>query len=476
MIGSGGGAFAAAIAARRKGNSVVMIERGAVGGTCVNVGCVPSKALLAAAEARHVAAAQAFPGITTDAGPVDMQTLIAGKDRLVEGLRAEKYLDLAADYGWEIVRGNARFVDGPALQVAPPDGGSRRIEAQHFLVATGSSPWLPPVDGLADAGYLTSTTAVELDRVPESLLVLGGGYVGLEQAQLFARLGAKVTVLVRGERLARAEEPRVSEAIAGVFADEGITVVTGAQLGRVHRSSDGEVTATAAVAGAERAFSAEHVLVAMGRHPVTEGLNLPMVGVKLGDRGQVMVDEYLRTDNPRIWAAGDVTGYPQFVYVAAAHGNLVADNALAGAERTVDYTALPRVTFTTPAIASVGLTDAQAVAAGYRCQCRVLPLAVCAACPGQPRHPRPGQDRRRARHRPHPRGAHRRRRRGRRDPGRRLRRVLRHDHHADGRHLGAVSDHGRSAETRRADLHQRRVETVVLRRLTPPLARKGIRS
>ncbi len=374
VIGSGGGAFAAAIAARRKGNSVVMIERGAVGGTCVNVGCVPSKALLAAAEARHVAAAQAFPGITTDAGPVDMETLIAGKDRLVEGLRAEKYLDLAADYGWEIVRGNARFVDGPALHVTPPDGGSRRVEAQHFLVATGSSPWLPPVDGLADAGYLTSTTAMELDRVPESLLVLGGGYVGLEQAQLFARLGSKVTVLVRGERLARAEEPQVSEAIAGVFADEGITVVTGAQLQRVHRSSGWQVTATAAVAAAERTFSAEHVLVAMGRHPVTEGLNLPRVGVKLGDRGQVVVDEYLRTDNPRIWAAGDVTGYPQFVYLAAAHGNLVTDNALAGAERTLDYTALPRVIFTTPAIASVGLTDAQAVAAGYRCQCRVLPL------------------------------------------------------------------------------------------------------
>lgn len=374
VIGSGGGAFAAAIAARRKGNSVVMIERGTVGGTCVNVGCVPSKALLAAAEARHVAAAQAFPGITTDAGPVDMKTLIAGKDRLVEGLRAQKYLELAADYGWEIVRGNARFVDGPALQVTPPDGGSRRIEAQHFLVATGSSPWLPPVDGLADAGYLTSTTAMELDRVPESLLVLGGGYVGLEQAQLFARLGSKVTVLVRGERLARAEEPQVSEVIADVFADEGITVVTGAQLQRVHRSSGGQVTATTVVAGAERTFSAEHVLVAMGRHPVTEGLNLPMVGVKLGDRGQVVVDKYLRTDNPRIWAAGDVTGYPQFVYVAAAHGNLVADNALAGAERTLDYTALPRVTFTTPAIASVGLTDAQAVAAGYRCQCRVLTL------------------------------------------------------------------------------------------------------
>lgn len=373
VIGSGGGAFAAAITARRTGKTVVMIERGTTGGTCVNVGCVPSKALLAAAEARHVAAAQAFPGIGTDAGPVDMAALIGGKDTLVEGLRADKYVDLAAQYGWEIVGGDARFIDGPALEVDLPEGGTRRIEARHFLVATGSAPWLPPVDGLADSGFLTSTTAMELDHVPESLLVLGGGYVGLEQAQLFARLGTKVTILVRGERLARAEEPEIGQVIAGVFADEGITVVTGAQLRRVHRA-DGVVTATAVVAGAERTFPAEQVLVAMGRRPVTAGLNLAAVGVKVGERAQIVVDEYLRTDNPRIWAAGDVTGYPQFVYVAAAHGSLVADNALAGAERTLDYTHLPRVTFTTPAIASVGLTDTQAIEAGYRCQCRVLPL------------------------------------------------------------------------------------------------------
>lgn len=374
VIGSGGGAFAAAIAARRTGASVVMIERATTGGTCVNVGCVPSKALLAAAEARHVAGAQAFPGIGTDAGPVDMAALIAGKDGLVEGLRAEKYVDLAADYGWEIVTGRASFVEGPVLEVDRPDGDTMDIAARHYLIATGSAPWVPPIEGLAESGFLTSTTAMELQRVPESLLVLGGGYVGLEQAQLFARLGAKVTMLVRGERLARAEEPEVSDVIAGVFADEGITVITGAALSQVHRDPGGQVRATAVLDGAAREFYGEHVLVAMGRRPVTDGLNLEPVGVKVGDRGQIVVDEYLRTDNPRIWAAGDVTGYPQFVYVAAAHGALVADNALGEADRTLDYTHLPRVTFTTPAIASVGLTDTQASRAGYACECRVLPL------------------------------------------------------------------------------------------------------
>ncbi|WP_306357910.1 MULTISPECIES: mercury(II) reductase [unclassified Nocardia] len=375
IIGSGGAGFAAAIAARRTGHRVVMIDRATIGGTCVNIGCIPSKTLLAAAEARHVAATQPFPGIGCDTGPVDMGALIAGKDRLVEELRNDKYIDLAAEYDWLILRGHAEFVDGPAILVTPDEGGDpQRIEAAHYLVATGSMPWVPPVAGLADVGYLTSTTAMELHRVPESLLVLGGGYVALEQAQLFARLGAKVTVLVRGDRLARTEEREISEAVARVFADEGIAVVTGARLRATQRDEAGAITVVAEVAGVERAFSAEHLLVGTGRRPVTGTLNLGAVGVAVGDRGQVVVDEYLRSSNPRIWAAGDVTGHPQFVYVAAAHGTLVAENALDNAGRTLDYTALPRITFTTPAVASVGLTEATAEQAGIPTECRVLPL------------------------------------------------------------------------------------------------------
>ncbi|WP_449193548.1 mercury(II) reductase [Actinomadura sediminis] len=382
VIGSGGGAFAAAIAARRKDRSVVMIERATTGGTCVNTGCVPSKALLAAAEARRSALeGQRFPGIRTEAGPVDFDALIDGKDTLVQQMRAEKYTDLAAEYGWDILQGTARFTgspDGPALQVALADGGGiRRIEAAHYLVATGSAPWAPPIDGLAEAGYLTSTTAMDLDVLPESLLVLGAGYVGLEQAQLFARLGTEVTVIARS-RLTSGEEPEISAALQDVFAGEGITVHTHTRLTAVRRDS-GEIVATARTAdGQELELRATHLLVATGRRPVTGGLNLDAVGVTTGERGEVVVDEQLRTANPRIWAAGDVTGHPQFVYVASAHGALIADNAFddttGRAGRTVDYHHLPRVTFTTPAIASAGLTDAQAVAQGYTCDCRVLPL------------------------------------------------------------------------------------------------------
>lgn len=353
-----------------------MVERGLVGGTCVNVGCVPSKALLAAAEARHVALAQAFPGIAASAGPVDMPSLIDGKDALVGQLRGDKYVDLAADYGWDIVAGTATFTDGPALDVSLNDGGLRRIEAAHYLVATGSTPWAPEIDGLAEAGYLTSTTAMELRHLPESLIVLGGGYVGLEQAQLFARLGTDVTVLARS-RLASFEEPEVSDALHGVFTDEGITVHQRTRVVSVRRDEAGyTVTASAADGGQPMHLNAEQLLIATGRRPNTDGLGLDRVGVATGERGQLLVDDQLRTSNPRIWGAGDVTGHPQFVYVAAAHGALVADNALGGAERALDYTTLPRVTFTSPAIASVGLTDAQAVAAGHTCDCRTLPLTA----------------------------------------------------------------------------------------------------
>ncbi|MGH6656412.1 MAG: mercury(II) reductase [Actinocrinis sp.] len=374
IVGSGSAAFAAAIAARNKGGQVVLVERDTTGGTCVNIGCVPSKALLAAAAARHgPSVADRFPGIAAGAGPVGFPALIGGKDALVRELRTEKYVDLAAGYGFQIIHGTGAFTDGPALVVAHDDGGSSRIEAEHYVIAIGSAPWAPAIDGLAAAGYLTSTTAMDLDRLPASLIVLGGGAVGLEQAQLFARLGATVTIVESLTRLAPFEEPEISAGIEEVLADEGIVVHIGATATAARRDVRGYLLTVTLRDGEQVQLRAEQLLVAAGRRPVTAGLNLDAVGVKTA-RGAIVVDEQLRTTNSRIWAAGDVTGAPQFVYVAAAQGTLVADNALSQARRTLDYTALPRVTFTSPAIASVGLTDAQTADVGVPCDCRVLPL------------------------------------------------------------------------------------------------------
>ncbi|NKY53919.1 mercury(II) reductase [Nocardia vermiculata] len=378
IIGSGSAAFAAAIAATNLGKRVVMVERGTVGGTCVNVGCVPSKALLAAAEARHSAAAAGrFPGLTAAAVPLDFPDLIAGKDALVTQLRAEKYLELAVGYGWEIVSGTAVFDGGtekPVLRVELAEGGTRVIEADQYLIATGAAPWVPPIDGLAEAGYLTSTTAMDLHALPESLIVVGAGYVGLEQAQLFARLGSKVTVIARS-RLTSGEEPEISAALEAVFADEHIDVHTATTVEKVLAADGHKLVTVRTRDGAATELRAEHVLIATGRRPNTAALGLESVGVTVDAHGAVLVDDCQRSSNPRIWAAGDVTGDPQFVYVAAAQGTLVADNAFAHADRALDYTTVPRVTFTSPAIASVGLTDTQAAAAGLACQCRVLDLA-----------------------------------------------------------------------------------------------------
>ncbi|MGH3933022.1 MAG: mercury(II) reductase [Pseudonocardiaceae bacterium] len=375
IVGSGGAAFAAAIAARRKGRSVVMVERGVVGGTCVNTGCVPSKSLLVAAEARHVAvSANRFPGIHTTADQVVLAEVIAGKTALVREMRAQKYVDLAVEYGWEILAGQAKFVAGPALWVELTSGGGRRVDAEHYLIATGSAPCVPAIEGLGQIEYLTSATAMELTELPRSLLVVGGNSIGLELGQLFARLGTEVIVVELLGRVAPGEEPEISAAIEHVLTDEGITLHTGAEVLSVRREQGQVVAVVADRPGRRREIRADHVLVATGRRPVTDGLGLEQMGVKVGDRGQVVVDEHLRTSHLRVWAAGDVTGYPQFVYVAGAHGALVVDNAFDEVSRMRDYRYLPRVTFTGPSIAAVGLTEDQARQQGLDCECRVLRL------------------------------------------------------------------------------------------------------
>jgi len=385
VIGSGAAAFAAAITAVRGdgeaggGASVVMIERGQTGGTCANTGCVPSKALLAAAAARHSAATEAFPGVATQAGPVDMTGLIGGKDELLTGMRAERYTALAAAYGWPVIAGTARFAgtaDAPRLEVSLNEGGGATVEARHYLVATGSAPWVPPVPGLEEAGCLTSATAMELTELPECMTVIGGNAVGLELGQLFARLGTRVTIVEALDRLAPFDEPEVSAAIADILGDEGIGVVTGAAVTRVRREGRNRSVLVKTAADGERELACDRVLVAAGRRPVSAGLNLSVVGVRAGRRGEIITDTRQRTGNPRIWAAGDVTGGPPYVYTAAAQGSAAAANSLFHSEREVDYTALPRVMFTSPAIASAGLTEAELARSGVACDCRVLPLAA----------------------------------------------------------------------------------------------------
>lgn len=361
IIGSGGAAFAAAIEARRLRARVVMVERGVVGGTCVNVGCVPSKTLLAAAKARHVAAAHPFAGIPTSVGDVDLAALIGQKHALVGGMRQRKYLDLAESYGFEILHGEARFTDMGTLAA---DG--RELHARAYLIATGAEPAIPPLPGLDAAGYLTSATAMEQASVPRRLVTIGGGFVGLEQSQLWARLGAHVTIV---GRLAPRAEPELASRLRRVFLDEGIEVIN-PHATRIERRHGAKTVHT----DRGDAVEADAVLVATGRRARVDGLDLAAAGIDVDGGGFVKVDDTLRTTNPQVFAAGDVAGGSQFVYVAAAQGHLAASNALHADHATLDYSGLPEVVFTDPQLARAGMTEAEALAAGHECDCRLVGL------------------------------------------------------------------------------------------------------
>lgn len=368
IIGSGGAAFSAAIKAVEYGAKVAMIERGTVGGTCVNIGCVPSKTMLRAGEMNHLAKNNPFIGLNTSAGQVNLGKLVEQKDELVEGLRQQKYIDLIDDYGFDLIKGEATFVDDKTIEI---NGG--HLTAHRFLIATGASPAIPTIPGLADVSYLTSTTLLELKELPKSLAVIGSGYIGLELGQIFHNLGVEVTLMQRSQRLLKEYDPEISEPVEKFLNEQGIRSIKGATFESINES-EGEKHIHITVNGEKKIIEAEQLLVATGRKPNTEVLNLHAANVDLGPHGEIKVDNELKTTNSRIYAAGDVTLGPQFVYVAAYQGGIVADNAMGNLERKVNLEAVPGVTFTNPSIATVGLTEDQAKAKGYEVKSSVLPL------------------------------------------------------------------------------------------------------
>lgn len=368
VIGAGSAGFSASITAAEAGKRVALIGHGLIGGTCVNVGCVPSKAMIRAAEAIHGAkAAGRFPGLSGAAQVDDWAALMAGKDALVSGLRQKKYADLLPGYE-EIAyidEGAARIVEG-GVQVA-----SRLIRAPKVIIATGGRPALPPIPGIKDVPTLDSTSLLALETLPESLIFLGGGYVGAELAQMMSRMGVKVTMVCRSRLLPQAE-PEVSEALTKVFREEGITMHCGVTYDACHLAGARAVLCIEE-GGKRLELTADHLVVTAGRSPNTEGLGLADIGVETDRRGAIVVGDDMQTTRPGIYAAGDVTDRDQFVYMAAYGAKLAARNAMGGAER-YDNGAMPWVVFTDPQVAGVGLSEEQAVAAGYDVKTSVLTL------------------------------------------------------------------------------------------------------
>lgn len=369
VIGAGSAGFSAAITAADQGARVALIGEGMIGGTCVNVGCVPSKTMIRAMEALHsAAAARRFDGIEVSSRITDWDTVVRQKQALVEELRAAKYTDVLPNYNAiSYMEGAAQFSDDGELSVA-----GNPVQARKTIIATGSRPHVPEIPGLESVPFHDSTSILELETLPASLIVMGGGYIGVELAQVFARAGVKVMIVSRRGLLPEAE-PEIGAALTSYFEAEGIVVRSGLQYERVDRE-DGGVALSISGPSCKETLRAEALLLATGRVPNTQGLNLDAAGVRINENGGIHVDAALMTSREGVYAVGDVTGRDQFVYMAAYGAKLAAKNALNGNTLSYDNSAIPAVVFSDPQVASVGMTAAQAVAAGHTVKTSVLPL------------------------------------------------------------------------------------------------------
>ncbi len=369
VIGTGGAAMAAALRAAERGATVTVIERGTVGGTCVNIGCVPSKVMIQAAHVAHLRAHSPFDGGITAAPPViDRRRLLSQQQNLVDSLRHAKYENILQSHtDIELVHGEARFQDGHTLNIALAEGGERTQPFDRCLIASGARPAIPPIPGLENTPYWTSTEALVSEAIPEQLAVIGSSVVAVELAQAYARLGSRVTILARHTLLWH-EDPAIGKALCRVFRDEGIKVLEQTQASRVDHTDDGFILTTN-----YGEICVDRLLVATGRRANTDALNLQDVGIEVDAAHAIVIDAGMRTRATDIYAAGDCTNMPQFVYVAAAGGTRAAIN-MTGGEAELDLTTMPAVVFTDPQVATVGYSEAQAHEAGLKTASRTLDL------------------------------------------------------------------------------------------------------
>lgn len=369
VIGSGGGAMAGALKAAELGAQVTLIERGTIGGTCVNVGCVPSKIMIRAAHVAHMRRTSSFDaGIAPCEPAIERTRLFAQQQARVDELRHAKYeAILEANPNIELVRGMARFRDGHTLLVQLADGAEHEVAFDRCLIATGASAAVPPIPGLKDTPYWTSNEALVSDAIPARLAVIGSSVVAVELAQAFARLGSHVSILARSTLFFR-EDPAVGEAVTAAFRAEGIEVREQTQASHV-AYEDGEFV----LATNHGELRADRLLIATGRSPNTRSLALEIAGVTLDERDAIVVDRTMRTSASDIYAAGDCTSQPQFVYVAAAAGTRAAINMTGGAA-ALDLDTVPAVVFTEPQVATVGYSEAEAHHDGIETDSRTLTL------------------------------------------------------------------------------------------------------
>src|SRR5712671_4332625 len=353
ILGGGTGSTIAAWTFAGEGKQVAVVERKYIGGSCPNIACLPSKNIIHSAKvASYFRRSKEF-GITLDGFAINMADVRERKRKMVRGLN-DMYMENYRNTGAEFILGTGRFLAPRTVEVILADGTTRQLRGANVIVSTGTRAALETIPGLAEAKPLTHIEALELDEIPEHLLVVGGGYVGVEMSQAMRRFGSKVTMIDRNGRLMSKEDPDVCEALRSLFADEGIDILLNARIKQVSGKSGDSVSIVVEQNveqnGIEKVLKGSHVLVATGRDPNTEGLGLELTGVELTDRGYIKVNERLQTTAPGVWAIGEVAGSPQFTHIGIDDFRVVHAN-LTGGNRVTTGRQVPYCLFTDPELA-----------------------------------------------------------------------------------------------------------------------------
>jgi len=378
IIGAGqaGGPLATALA--NAGRKTALIEREHVGGTCVNEGCTPTKTMVASARVAYLARRAADYGVQTGPVSVDMTVVRQRKREIVKSFRGGNERRIEGTHGLDLLRGEARFIDAKTLEVRLNDGEVRRLSSEVMLINNGARPSAPVVSGIETVQTLNSTSIMELDVVPEHLLVLGGGYIGLEFGQMFRRFGSQVTIIQRGAHLLAREDDDVADEVAKILREDGVEVLLESTPTHIEQAAEGRIQMSAHTPQGERTLTGSHLLVAAGRVPNSDSLNLEAAGVEVDKRGFIQVNDRLETNVPGIYALGDIKGGPAFTHISYDDFRIVRRNILEGGSASIDGRLVPYTVFIDPQLGRVGLSESEARAQGRNIKVAKMPMSYVA--------------------------------------------------------------------------------------------------
>ncbi len=375
IIGSGqsGGPLSTTLA--KAGWRVALIERESVGGTCVNRGCTPTKTMVASARVAYLARRAADYGVQTGPISIEMKKVRRRKRDIVEDFRSSGQRYMEDFENLELIFGEASFSSSKSIEVRLAGGDAREMNAEKIFIETGGRPIVPPIEGLSRVPFLDSTTIMELDTVPEHLIMIGGGYIGLEFGQMFRRFGSRVTVLQRGKQLLPREDADVTEELTKILREDGLDIIVEADTKQVDLDGDSKIKLTVMTPDGEQSIVGSHVLVSAGRIPNTDALNLPAAGIESDGRGYVKVNEHLETNVPGIYAMGDVKGGPAFTHISYDDFRILSQNLLNGGNAGINGRLVPYTLFTDPQLGRIGMGEKEARANGHNIRVAKLPMS-----------------------------------------------------------------------------------------------------